>query len=308
MDEQDTRCDWLLDQSPTVVQQFDVADHTISRGVHTTSLVETGDGDITAYTGPVTEGAIDRWSSSDLEHWLEQETNPVLATESVRWATAVHYDDTVYMAVRERPSGTLATTKDLSRRLYNKLFGRDRRPAMRITLYESQNGQSFQRHGMLVDRTTTGYEVNRNPFLFVDSLTGHPSIVYYCGDGTQYEIRHRTAPTVPGLADTSETVLARSDSLLAAPAMFHHEGQYYLLAEAFDNERDVWITKIFADETIREDFGDETGAVLFAENEACAFPHRIDGSLYITTSRCLGSVSNGGIDTNWEGRIYRFSL
>jgi hypothetical protein len=300
---------WLVGNDTAPVHEFSSDQHTEDRGVHTFSIVNpSGVEGYYGYAGPVMGGSVDLWYSSDLRSWAQPADNPVIDKPGVRWPTAVDIDGTTYLAVRECNTGFSAQVADLVRRGKRRLWGTAAVQPMSIALYTSDDSYSFNRCGTFISPDDTGNVVNRNPFLFVDRRTDNPSLVYYSGDGSSYEIRHRSAKTVSELANASDTVLLRSDSLVAAPGIWYWPDAeiYTLFVEAFDTDRNVWITKLFVHEKLSSGFH-EVG-MLYPDNEACAFPHLLDGDLYVTTSRCLGSVVNGGIDADWEGRVYRYSV
>lgn len=283
--------------------------HTRPNGVHTFSVARspTGDGYV-GYAGPVFGGAVDLWRSSTLPDWTSASQNPVLDQESIRWPSAFCDGGRLYLAARVDTDSRLRTAHRLL-----SLDGQVPAPFLspvgntKIVWFTSDDGGTFEFEGTLVDASTTDRPKNQNPFLF-ERANGRPGIVYYAGGGDAYEIRIRTADTVPELATARDRVVLSSESLVAAPGVYHDpvRDRYVLLVEQLDDVTRKWITVAYPLDGLERTT--EEPRMLFADNEACPFPYVQDETLYLFTSRCLSDVRGNEIDGEWEGRIYTYDL
>lgn len=297
------------DVKPSYV--FDVDAHTRPNGVHTFSIARspTTDGYV-GYAGPVFGGAVDLWQSSSLSDWRPAAENPVLKQESIRWPSAFYHSDTdtLYLAARVDTDSRLQTAHKLL-----SLNGRVPAPFLspvgktKIVWFASDDGTSLEFKGTLINMASTGRRKNQNPFLF-ERAEGRPGIVYYAGGGDAYEIRIRTADTVPELATARDRIVLSSESLVAAPSVYYDpvRERYVLLVEQLHETTRKWITVAYPLDGLEQATQDHQ--VLFEDNEACPFPYVKDETLFLFTSRCLSDVRGNEIDGEWEGRLYSYDL
>jgi hypothetical protein len=288
---------------------FSVDAHTRPNGVHTFSITQSPNTDgYVGYAGPVFGGAVDLWQSSSLSDWRPADENPVLDRASLRWPSVFYDDETLYLAARVDTDSKWQTAYDL-------LFFGGRIPApflspvgkTRIVLFTSDDGVSFEFKGTLIDRASTDRPKNQNPFLF-ERANGQPGIVYYAGSNEAYEIRIRTAATVPDLSTASDRVVLSSESLVAAPSVYYDpvRDRYVLLVEQLHETTRKWITVAYPLDGLEQ--ATREHQVLFEDNEACPFPYVRDETLFLFTSRCLSDVRGNQIDGEWEGRLYSYDL
>ena len=291
-----------------LVHEFDPAAQSDGKGVHTFTIAEspTGSGYV-GFAGPVMDGPIDRWTSTNLETWQRTPRTPVLERSKLRWPTVLWEDGDLFMVARGAHRGPIAKLQTYVRRAKGKIPGLEATEPMRIDLYRSEDGRKFSRQQELVGPDQTGFPYNRNPFLFRDPVSNQIGLLYYTGTFSHFEIRLRLANDVPGLVDGGEAVLVESDKILAAPALWYDDeaGEYMLFCETFDESSNVWATDVFRSAEMRQGFDVHTGTRIFSDNRACAFPYEFEGQLYITVSHCTGDVGYGGIDSQWIGEIYR---
>lgn len=295
-----------------------IPDHTAIGGVHTFSVVPApGSSEYFGYAGPLVSGPIDLWRSSDLKNWTPYPENPILETRGLRWPSVLYDRGWFHMVVRggyDTPGRRASTLGRLhsaamrnqplfaAERVYERL--RDI-PATSIDLYVSRDGVSFERKETLVERFASGNRDNHNPFLFRDPRTDEVAMVYYSGDRTEWQIRCRTASTVPALSRGEDRVVLSSSRTLAAPAVFYHptREQYCLLAEEL-NERNEWITTLYVSDDLSSGFHTSSRHVLFDDDEACPFPFVDDRTLHLFVSKRL----HDGMVPRWQGRIHRLNL
>jgi len=293
----------------SIIHTFDINSHTQPNGVHTFSITHspTTDGYV-GYAGPVFGGAVDLWRSSSLFDWTPTAENPIFDRESIRWPSVFNDDETLYLAARVDIDSRWQTAHTLM-----SLGSRIPAPFLppvgktKIVFFASDDGVSFEFKGTLIDKASTGQSKNQNPFLF-ERANGQPGIVYYAGGTEAYEIRIRTADTVPGLATASDQIVLSSESLVAAPSVYYDpvQDRYVLLVEQLHETTRKWITVAYPLDGLKQ--ATQEHQVLFADNEACPFPYVRDETLFLFTSRCLSDVRGNQIDGQWEGRIYSYDL
>lgn len=294
--------------------------HTAIGGVHTFSIVWNPTREqYVGYAGALLEGPIDAWFSDDLHTWRPYESNPIRNRPGLRWPSVLHGDGTYFMAVRsERHTGNGATDRlfrgFLTRSPSSRpLFAADRirrkftpEAPTTISLYSSEDGLDFTFETRLVDRAQTGMPYNQNPFLFVDPETGRPGLVYHTAEEGRWEIRYRSAESIPALSEAPDTVLASSSALLAAPALFYHPAQsaYYLLVETFDSETENWLTEMYVLDDLPSRVEAADSLLLFENDEACPFPYVENDTLYLFIARRL----RDGLFPYWSGTIHAVDL
>ena len=312
---------WTMRDS--LVREATLGAHTAVGGVHTFSIVRDPANDrFFGYAGPLTDGPIDLWVSSNLIDWAPAAENPILAQPGLRWPSVYHEDDRFYLATRGEYFGDqsvgdrigVRTNREIARR--PSLFAADRirrklttpRPTS-ISLYASDDGVSFDFEETFVEEYAHDNPFNQNPFLFPDPPSGGVGLVYYSGDNQDiFDIRCRVAETVGGLLDAPSRTLIRTDDLLAAPAVFYHPDResYWLLAEAKADGPGSrrWIVVAYESASLTDGFEGATRRIVFENDVACPFPYVYEGDLYLFVSKRL----RGGLLPRWEGRIYRTPL
>lgn len=294
-----------------VVYSFDESAHSSGRGVHTFSVTwNPAERTYFGYAGPVERGAVDVWTSEDGVRWRQHDRETVADYGDWRWPTAITEDGIIYLIVDRNTSHVrwrqgLRSLVTLNGQLPNPVASL----SSRLELYESRDGIEFSYLDAVVTEEELGTPTIGNPFLFTDPTNGHVALVYHSQDENRWEIRYRSAESVPGLGSASDTVLRTDDELLAAPSMVYHPEQdsYYLFAEAVDEETGEWVTTMYQNESPTEEFQNSDETVIFS-NGACPFPYVLDNRLFLFLSEANREARNGKISGNWTGKIHAFDL
>lgn len=286
------------------------ASTALERGVHTFDVVGDGDGGYHGYAGPVREGVVEHRRATDRRAWTITD-QPLFTGDGHRWPTAIRHEGVIYLAVRTAAAPTAGDVAVLTaegrtglvRRLKNayRLAVRGQKLTS-IHLYRSPDGTSFSRVGPLVAPRHAGNVQNGNPFLF-RAVDGRVGLVHVSSNLEHRELRCRLAAAPTDLPDAPAHTLLRADSVLAAPAMFHHpvREEYVLLAERLDG--DEWVTTAYTSERPDGGFSLAGEVLLYEEDVACPFPH-VDGEdLWLFLSRREDAATS-----RWTGLFHRYDL
>jgi len=204
-------------------------------------------------------GGIGMAQSNDLERWDKSVFNPLL-NNGEGWPSVRRDGQDVYMA----------HTRDYGHSPAN------------IALRMSRDGFDFGRRDdfTLLVAPEAGKR-NQNPHLFRDPNDGR-HYLYWCGgdvNGT-WQIKVKGADTIEGLAIACRQTLIEGppDYAIAAPAMFYHDGIYFLSTEIHPRGR-PWQVAVCTSKSPRGTFAPlGNGPVL--DNAACYSSRIFDGILH----------------------------
>jgi hypothetical protein len=222
---------------------------------HSLSVVQVNDGNYTywGYYGLAGGcGGVGLAKSNDLVNWAKHPFNPLFLNG--RWPSVLKVGNTFYMLY----------TKDFCATSY-------------IKLAVSNDGINFNDVKTIVP-SKSGFR-NQNPNLFYNPKDGKYYIYWYYGDDvTFWEIHARSAATPEGLDDpSSENVVLRSTSTLAAPNNFlSSDGTYFLSTESLDSSGQ-WITEVYSSSSPASGFSLLPGNPILSNGSACNFQY-LDGT------------------------------
>lgn len=270
---------------PTTIMTRSLAWET--QAPHTLSVVELNREGYKywGYYGLADCGGIGIARSNDLVTW-DRLPEPLLNADGERWPAALEVDGTVYM-----------------------VYDRDHCGTSHVVMRTSADGRAFSPDYAVIVPLEVGVR-NQNPALFRDPSTGRFHLYWFRGGGDAgfWQIKMRSADTVPGLADAaSERVLIDVPYELAAPNMMYADGTYFLSTEVNEN---AWKTKIYAGPSPEGPFAPLPDAPQLSDNQACLFQHPIGGTMHGYICKVMGTewVLNHRAADLAQGRVAQRTL
>jgi hypothetical protein len=225
--------------------------------------------------------------SNDLVHWQKYPGNPVIKA-NCRWPSVILVNDIFHLFYAQYDSNVDS----------------------RIVRVTSKDGINFFQEEIVVPREP-GLQ-NQNPFIWYNSQNAKYYLYYYHGDersavNKHWDINVKIAADIESLAGTSPQRLVTSANTLAAPSMAYFNGRYFLTAEALDGT--TWITKAFISLAPDGPFEEVSNNPVLANDDACAFQHIFNDTLYLYYSHRYSRAEEEIDSTNcWDLRMVKTAV
>jgi hypothetical protein len=232
---------------------------------HTLSVVEANrDGyRYWGYYGLQECGGIGRARSNDLVTWVK-DPDPLFHTHGERWPTVLLIDGKFRMV----------HTMDYCNDSY-------------IVWRTSRDGLHFTDPVTLIP-PEKGLR-NQNPTLFKDPRSGRYYFYWYHGDDTtHWEIRVKSAKSIPGLVNSPTKVLLSANSTIAAPNVLYYHGTYYLAIEVL--RQGIWETNVLTSAFPDRSFREISHNPVLGDGSACLFQHIFQRTLHLYYCKLTGDV------------------